>query len=701
MSNAYLLPEDVSTPDTLQVLEFLNAAESAEQIDAAIEIPEQMDIGPQIARRLIEQREALGRFSNLDQVYAIPYIGPQRFTQIVISLSAARPPQQREPGDPAALNRLSERIDQLEQRLRSQPGIRLHAINPDALLGQESTLLGEVRSAEGQPLIDQPVTFVTTWGVLRGRHGLQPVSGTSITVRSDHLGLCKVHLRAALGENLSSTERDSLTHALTLLGEAEGSPRDNLEGLTALARQYRAAGNGMLRKAIDTLSKRYADSTLQDAPVDSLARWPLIQVSVFAMLPPESDAASTEAPGSMINLQQRNWFYAWLWAFRQLLESESQLGASLADVSTSGRSGRGVLSDLYNRVDSFVSTQHGIIGHQLGEHFAADRLNGFLTNGLKGVNTNERTRVLAGVSSGAGALKGAQSFGTLSSSRTELQLEVDAGISKAGNNPQFGALDSRLNQIERDAIMQDDMTSIREGILQEANSNTETRITNLRNTIDADLKNKADRSALTALSVSVDERFENKADVSQIQALQRTLTSGLATKANVSDIESLRQDFNTKLDTKADATRISTLENLVAGKADATSVNQLQQELTTGLDAKADKTALTELSKGVDTSLASKADATAVNRLQNDMKSGLDSKADKTAMTELSKDVDTRLASKADVTTVNKLDRDISALNTRTNTINTDLTKLDTRVKTVDKRVDRLGTNRPGPVIRR
>lgn len=239
MPYPFLLPEEVSAADAKQVLDFLNGAESAEQIDAAIEIPQQPDIGPMLALRLFRRRQELGQFTSLNQIYAIPYIGPQRFTQIVVSLSSARPPINPQPNT-ALLDLLSERIALLEQRLNPQPSIRLRAINPEALLGQESILLAEVLAADGRPLIDQPVTFVTTWGVLRGRHGLQPVAGTSINVRSDHLGLCKVRLRAAAGENLSVTELDNLTQALTLLGSAAGSPRDNLQGLTELVRQYRA-----------------------------------------------------------------------------------------------------------------------------------------------------------------------------------------------------------------------------------------------------------------------------------------------------------------------------------------------------------------------------------------------------------------------------------------------------------------------------
>jgi len=638
MPYPYLLPEEISAADARQVLEFLNSAESAEQIDAAIEIPQQPDIGPQLALRLFRRRQELGQFSNLNQVYAIPYIGPQRFTQIVISLSSARPPQGREL-DAGLLSQLSERISLLEQKLRPQPSIRLRAINPDVLLGQESMLLAELLAADGQPLIDRPVTFVTTWGVLRGRHGLQPVAGTSISVRSDHLGLCKVRLRAAAGENLSNAEWDNLTQALTLLGNAEGSPRDNLQGLTALVRHYRAAGNNMLRIAIDTLAKRYADSAQQETPVDSLASWPRIQVSVFAMLPPDPDGTSTEAPGSMINLQQRNWFYAWLWAFRQLLESESQLGASLADVSTGNRSGRGILSDLYNRVDSFVSTQQGLIGRQLGERFAADRLNGFLAEGLKGVKTEERARVLMGVSSGAGALRSSQSFGTLNSSRSELQLDVDAGVAKAGGNAEleFGALDSRLSRIELDAVRRNEMSGLRDSILGAAASNVDTRISSLRSEISSQLQTKADISALTELSTSLQLQLDEKADINLIQELENSLTSSLAGKADIADIENLQRDVNARLATKADATRVATLENQLTNKAD------------------------------------------------------------KSALSELSASVDTRLASKADASTVAILDRQLSTLDTRTTTISTNLTNLNTQVRNMDSIVGRL---RPGGPIR-
>lgn len=671
MPYPFLLPEEVSAADAKQVLDFLNGAESAEQIDAAIEIPQQPDIGPMLALRLFRRRQELGQFTSLNQIYAIPYIGPQRFTQIVVSLSSARPPINPQPNT-ALLDLLSERIALLEQRLNPQPSIRLRAINPEALLGQESILLAEVLAADGRPLIDQPVTFVTTWGVLRGRHGLQPVAGTSINVRSDHLGLCKVRLRAAAGENLSVTELDNLTQALTLLGSAAGSPRDNLQGLTELVRQYRAAGNSMLRSAIDTLAKRYADSALQEAPVDSLASWPRIQVSIFALLPPDPEGVSTAAPSSMINLQQRNWFYAWLWAFRQLLESESQLGASLADVGTGERSGRGILSDLYNRVDSFVSTQPGVIGRQLGERFAADRLNSFLSEGLKGVKTEERARVLMGVSSGAGALKSAQSFGALSSSRAEAQMDVDAGVSKVGGNLDFGLLDSRLNQLEQSAVKRDELSGFRDSILRAAATNVTTQITDLRSEFNGQLQSKADLSALAELGANFELQLNDKADVSQFQDLQSALTTGLAGKANIADVKNLQKEFNTKLATKADTSQITALQNQLNDKADVSQIQSLQNALTNGL--------------------ASKADATRVTTLENQ----LNNKADRSAVTDLSASVDARLATKADATTVANLDRQVSALDTRTQSINTNLTNLNGQVTNINTLVNRL---RPvGPI---
>src|SRR3954471_21177990 len=93
MAEHYLLPEDVSPEHARQVLDFLNQAASAEIIAEAVEIPRERDVGIRVAQRIINRRNELNGFRTLDELYAVPYVGPERFTEIVVSLSGARPPR--------------------------------------------------------------------------------------------------------------------------------------------------------------------------------------------------------------------------------------------------------------------------------------------------------------------------------------------------------------------------------------------------------------------------------------------------------------------------------------------------------------------------------------------------------------------------------------------------------------------------------
>ena len=249
----------------------------------------------------------------------------------------ARPPRAMDDrADRVLLAQITQRLNKLESQFRATPTIRLTAINPGALLGQLSLLIAELKDSEGRPLVNRELTLVTTWGRVEGRVGVRSVEGNSITVLSDHLGLCKVRVAAAPGEQLSPVESASLGSALALLGTPGDSPRDSLAELTELARRYRAESGIALRRAVDVYYRRYGDTSLTSVPIDSLASWPSIGITVVAWLTPEPGEPTTQIPTGLLRLHQRNWFYAWLWAYRQLLESESTLGASLGDVRSDG-----------------------------------------------------------------------------------------------------------------------------------------------------------------------------------------------------------------------------------------------------------------------------------------------------------------------------------------------------------------------------
>ena len=559
MTEIYLLPENISTSDAAMVLEFLNAAQSAEEIATAVEISDELDIGLRVAGRILARREQLGGFSSLEQVYAVPYVGPERFTELVTSLSSARPPQAFDDQvDRALLAQITRRLNTLEAALGATPTIRMRAINPDALLGQETLVLAELKDGAGRPLIDRELTLVTSWGLLSGRAGVQPVAGSSITVRSDHLGLCRLRLSAAFGEALTEIELSSLTQALALLGNPSDNPRDSLQPLTEMARSYRAPGNSALRRVIDVFFKHYGGIERVQAPVDSLASWPRVSVTLVAWLTPEPETASSQIPTALLAVEQRNWFYAWLWAYRQLLQNESGLQASLLDVGGDDRSGNAVLTDLFSRVGSFVRAQDGLVGQQLGQDFAASSLNAFLQTGLAKYSPEERTQLVTGVTSGVKSLTTAQPFSSFEGSRAELNLELDARIAEVDSSAQFDTLDARLTQVESNALTQDDAAALQASILAEVNSSTAKQIDQLRGEFDQ-------------------------------------LLSG---KANIASIEQLRREFDSVLNSKADSTRVDQLDAQVAtlnqqSRALDVNLNRLDTRLS-GVDSRLNSIAARE-----------------------------------------------------------------------------------------------------------
>ena len=118
----YLRPEDVRPDHAREILDFLNSAETAEQIATAVEIPGEPDVGVRIAQRILDRRGQLGTFTDLRQVADVPLVGPERFTDIVTTLSGARVPKERqEPSDD-----LLREIRELREQVRSLQA----AVNP-------------------------------------------------------------------------------------------------------------------------------------------------------------------------------------------------------------------------------------------------------------------------------------------------------------------------------------------------------------------------------------------------------------------------------------------------------------------------------------------------------------------------------------------------------------------------------------------
>src|SRR5215218_6193901 len=194
----YLRPEDIRPARARQVLNFLNAAQTAEEIATAVEIPHELDVGFRLGQRILDRREQLGRFANLQQVADIPLIGPERFTEIVTTLSSDAPPA---PGASSGgllheIRTLREQVEDLRAAIGARSRVVVHALQERPFLGQAVNLVATVTEAGGgQPLVDAPLTLTTTWGRLRAADGLDLREGNSVTTRTDGNGLARVRSR--------------------------------------------------------------------------------------------------------------------------------------------------------------------------------------------------------------------------------------------------------------------------------------------------------------------------------------------------------------------------------------------------------------------------------------------------------------------------------------------------------------------------
>ncbi|MBM4200460.1 MAG: helix-hairpin-helix domain-containing protein [Gammaproteobacteria bacterium] len=555
MGPPYLSPNDIDAAHAAQVLEFLNAVGTPQELAGAVEIPGELDIGLRVAARILARRDELGSFSDLSQVYAIPYVGPERFTELVTSLSAARPPAgAAEDYQGALLSRVLERLERLEMLAPVSATVKLSALPREIWLGQETRLLAEVRDANGRPLVDCDLTLVTTWGRLRGRAGLQEVSGSTVTVRTDHLGLCKLHLGAALGEGLTGVEQASLRSALAVLGHDEEVPRAKLPALAALAERYRAPGGASLRRAVDVFFRQYGSPDNADAPVDSLARWPRIAVTVLAYLTPAPEAATAQVPMTLLIVQQRNWFYAWLWAYRQLLQAQSSLAASLADVEGRERGSSGILDDVFGRIGSFLHAQDGWVGRTLGQEFAEASLTNFVQRELAKFPEQERTALLTGVTAGIRSLAGGSAvFSAVEASRLGLSTRIDRGLAGVDTRQQLDRFQGRLEAIENDAVTRQDLTGLQQAVRSQVALDTARQIGQLQVDVDTRLAAKADVAQVDALS----ER------IGDLQGRDSALIEGLSRE--VLELQGQSRELRDGL--AVATTRINTVDSDVAGLA--------------------------------------------------------------------------------------------------------------------------------------
>jgi hypothetical protein len=447
----YLRPEDIRPEHARQVLDFLNSAQTAEQIAAAVEIPGEPDVGIRLSQRLLNRRGQLGTFTNLQQVADAPLIGPERFTEIVTTLSDARVPPPEDLRD--EIRELREQVRSLQTALGQQPKVTVRAHQEEPFLGQAVNLVVTAIEAGGKrPRVGAPLTLFTTFGRLRAADGLISQDGNAITVRTDGNGVARALLLPPISEDIPSVQQDTLEITLRLLDPDAPTPRETEDGLKEIARRYRLDGNLQLRQAIDVYFRDFGKGLMEILNVrDYLLAWSYLDSTVLAYARDDSESTAVDATAAL-TIRMKNWLAPWLESIEDLARSESRLAQDLARAKVAGETGA-LLGRVYDGVNDFVSAQRGLVGGYVGQRIAESSLRDFLQSGIEDLPREKQLAIFPALDAASHtvATSDASVLGTVGETRVELRQELDTKVEGVETrnlellDTRVGALQTQLN----------------------------------------------------------------------------------------------------------------------------------------------------------------------------------------------------------------------------------------------------------------
>jgi hypothetical protein len=508
MWESYLLPEEISAKHAREVLDFLNQAPDAATIAEAVEFPRELDVGLRVAQRILNRRAELNGFRTLDELYAVPYVGPERFTEIVVSLSGARPPRIVGGLDRAELAELRTSVELLRSMVQAGVQARLWSLQGTMWLGQTATILAHVTDATGRPLIDQPVTLTTTWGDLSVLSGVQTVTGNAVTARTNDVGLVELRLRTRFQAPLSDAQRVALELAVARLPPAAARPTSASAELNDLVQQYRAPASDDLREAIDAAFREYGYSVQRaEHRGQALAQWARVPVSIACFVHDEGDDRGRRHLALVTHtLDVRNWLPAFLSAFEHDVGADGRLAKELQRAPRDVEQAEVFLNDVFISVNAFVNTERGELGRTIRTRAAQDELQQFFQTSVAALPENLRLTALAGV------------------------REASTTIGQGGL-PLFRAVDTTRRDLTGSFTVNADLLGSRMSLLESAQTALQTQFTGqlaeLQSSFSAQIGLKANQTsidALTATTVTLRRDLDLKAD--------RTLVDGLNTRVN-------------------------------------------------------------------------------------------------------------------------------------------------------------------------
>ncbi len=409
MAEIFLLPIDIPLRETEQILAFLNSAHTEQEIADRIEIPGEPDIGIKLGQRLLRRRAELdGLFENLEQIYAVPLIGPERFTDIVISLTAITASELLLAGSSGnAVAEIQSSIGQarfMRQKLQDllhsdqhRYRIEINTIDKVPFLGEIVTLKLQVFDRVSNiTQADMPVTLETTWGHLRYAKGNQFQHGSVINARTSANGELTCQLFTPTREPLTESQQTELSNALCKLDSEALIPVNANSSFQLLVDLYQHPLNRDLRAAIDIHYKsrqaRLADIVNHSAPMHC---WNYEQVLLRVYLHPhEKREKATVLSMAALPLEFRDWLIPWYQIYKNRMKQDNTLGTALQQALGYSDHERGLASHMLASMHSFIASQNGLVGERVAQQVSEEVVAGFATEKFSDLPDNSRTTLL-------------------------------------------------------------------------------------------------------------------------------------------------------------------------------------------------------------------------------------------------------------------------------------------------------------------
>jgi len=477
MAVVYLTPGDLNAMQITRVLEFLNRAQTAQEIATRIEISNELDIGLRVGQHILDARARLGgHFETLQQVRSVREVGPERFTEIVAVLAGIPLPQ----FSPTALNELvrQEFAQHLSSVVAQSAGTSAYIIEvlntQQALVGASHGIVIKVLDALTREPVPNLIIILETMGaVLRTQFGFETRQGEVISSVTGVDGTVRLSAEVDTTQNLTETQRIALTQALEQLDANAETPLQLQNSLAALSAQYENERETAFRNAVDIHFEAVEDQIVGAInQQDFLHQWQYFTVLLRIYVQKQEVGATLQnaaiaAQGVHI-LRWKNWLLPWAQDYTQSLSNTAGLDKAFTNAKHRVKDGYGLTNTIIDTAHTFVATQRGRVAEKLGQQIAGKAMQVFLATQLDDLPEATQRTLFPSLSVASKSLRAIDkgALGLVSQARTDIEKVVDEKV----KNPviseelraQLADIGNRLQRVATDTNhMQTDLSALR------------------------------------------------------------------------------------------------------------------------------------------------------------------------------------------------------------------------------------------------